>query len=145
MPAGISVFVGFLYTLVSIPLAMGVSFSILLMRTSRKNILLQLPDNSKYIEKCQALLNTGNFEKLGYDNSREVEEKVQKTLFKIKNALGEEKYKEIYPSGSNPGRFYGTAKVHKVKQDEQDKCGKLPLRPIVPNIMNNIIPYKPII
>ena len=91
-------------------------------------------DNSKYIEKCQALLNTENFEKLGYDNTREVEEKVQKTLFKIKNALGEENYKKIYPSGSNPGRFYGTAKVHKVKQDEQDKCGKLPLRPIVSNI-----------
>ena len=74
-------------------------------------------DKTKYIEKCEGLLNTVNFEKLGYDNTREVEEKVQKTLFKVKDALGEENYKKIYPSGSNPGRFYGTAKVHKVKRD----------------------------
>ena len=91
-------------------------------------------DKTKYIEKCEGLLNTVNFEKLGYDNTREVEEKVQKTLFKVKDALGEENYKKIYPSGSNPGRFYGTAKVHKVKRDEVDKVGALPLRPIVSNI-----------
>ena len=91
-------------------------------------------NNTKYIEKCQELLNTDNFEKLGYDNTREVEENVQKTLFKIKEALGEDIYKKIYPTGSNPGRFYGTAKVHKVKPDEPDKCGKLSLRPIVSNI-----------
>ena len=91
-------------------------------------------DSSKYIEKCEALLNTGNFEKPGYDNTKEVEENVQKTLFKIKKALGEETYEKIYPSGSNPGRFYGMAKVHKVKPDEPDKVGALPLRPIVSNI-----------
>ena len=32
------------------------------------------------------------------------------------------------------GKFYGTAKVHKVKPEEQDKIGKLPLRPIISNI-----------
>ena len=51
-------------------------------------------DSSKYIEKCEALLNTGNFENPGYDNTKEVEEKVQKTLFKIKKALGEATYEK---------------------------------------------------
>ena len=43
-------------------------------------------------------------------------------------------YTKIYPSGSNPGKFYGTAKVHKVKPEEQDTIEKLPLRPIISNI-----------
>ena len=43
-------------------------------------------------------------------------------------------YIKIYPSGSNPGKLYGTAKVHKVKPEEQDKIEKLPLRPIISNI-----------
>ena len=43
-------------------------------------------------------------------------------------------YTKIYPSGSNPGTFYGTTKVHKVKPEEQDKIEKFPLRPIISNI-----------
>ena len=81
-----------------------------------------------------SLLNTDQFEKMTTDNTKEVEERVQKTLFGIKNAIGEEEYKNIYPSGSNPGRFYGTAKIHKVKSDDPDKLEKLPVRPIISNI-----------
>ena len=91
-------------------------------------------DNTKYIEKCMSLLNTNQFEKRLTDNTKEVEEQVQKALFGIKKAIGEEEYKKIYPSGSNPGRFYGTAKIHKVKANDPDKLGKLPIRPIVSNI-----------
>ena len=91
-------------------------------------------DKTKYIEKCMSLLNTDQFEKMTTDNTKEVEERVQKTLFGIKNAIGEEEYKNIYPSGSNPGRFYGTAKIHKVKSDDPDKLEKLPVRPIISNI-----------
>ena len=68
------------------------------------------------------------------DNTKNVEEAIQKTLFKVKNAIGEEEYQKIYPSGSNPGKFYGTAKIHKVKPEDEDKLEKLPLRPIVSNI-----------
>ena len=52
----------------------------------------------------------------------------------MKKASGVETYKKIYPSGSNPGRFYGTAKIHKVKVNDPGKLGKLPIRPIVSNI-----------
>ena len=91
-------------------------------------------DKTKYIEKCKSLLETNQFEKLSVDNTKEVEEKVQKTLYGIKKAIGEDEYKKIYPSGSNPGRFYGTAKIHKVKTNDPDKLEKLPIRPIVSNI-----------
>jgi hypothetical protein len=91
-------------------------------------------NKSKYIEKCMALLNTDNFQKIEQDNTKEVEESVQKALFKVKEAIGEDRYKQIYPSGSNPGKFYGTAKIHKVKPTDVDKIGKLPIRPIVSNI-----------
>ena len=53
---------------------------------------------------------------------------------KNKAAIGEENYTKIYPSGSNPGKFYGTAKVHKVRPDDQNKIEKLPLRPIISNV-----------
>ena len=91
-------------------------------------------DSKKYTEKCMSLLNSNQFEKLDHDNTKDVEEKVQKTLLGIKKAIGEEEYKKIYPSGSNPGRFYGTAKIHKVKPDDVDKLEKLPIRPIISNI-----------
>ena len=79
-------------------------------------------------------LNTENFQLIENDTTNKVEEAVKKALGKIKNIIGEEDYKKIYPTGSNPGKFYGTAKVHKIKSDETDKVGKLPLRPIVSNI-----------
>ena len=91
-------------------------------------------DKSKYVEKCMEHLNTANFKKLEKDNTKSVEEAIQKTLLKMKSTIGEEEYQRIYPSGSNPGKFYGTAKVHKVKAEDKDKLGKLPVRPIVSNI-----------
>ena len=91
-------------------------------------------DNNKYVEKCMELLNTENFKKTGSDDTSKVEKSVQNALSKVKKAIGEQTYKDIYPSGSNPGKFYGTAKVHKVKATDEDKVGKLPVRPIVSNI-----------
>ena len=79
-------------------------------------------------------LDSDNFKKLKTDTTKTVEESVQRALLNIKNAIGETEYKKIYPSGSNPGKFYGTAKVHKVKPDDTDKLQKLPVRPIVSNI-----------
>ena len=90
-------------------------------------------DNSKYFEKCMSILETDNFQKT-VDNTKDIEEAVQKTLFKLKKTLGEETYKNIYPSGSNPGKFYGTAKVHKLKTGESDRLERLPIRPIISNI-----------
>ena len=93
-----------------------------------------LLNKTRYIEKCMEHLNTPNFHPVEDDTTNKVEDAVKRALGKIKNIIGEEDYKKIYPTGSNPGKFYGTAKVHKVKTDEVDKVGKLPLRPIVSNI-----------
>ena len=54
------------------------------------------------------------------------------TLRKMKSKLSTKEYKKLYPTGSNAGRFYGTAKLHII--DRNDKIDKLPLHPIVSNI-----------
>ena len=55
--------------------------------------------------------------------------KIQIGLRKIKLKLPSNK---IYPTGSAPGEFYGTAKIHKLSPN--DTINELPLRPIVSNI-----------
>ena len=58
-------------------------------------------------------------------------------LRKIKPKLSELKYKVLYPSGSSPGKFYGTVKIHKVPKN--GNIDQLPIRPIASNL-NNYIP-----
>ena len=60
------------------------------------------------------------------------QEKIQRILRKMKNILSPQEYLRLYPSGSCPGKFYGTAKVHKIS--ENDTVDELPIRPIVLNI-----------
>ena len=40
-------------------------------------------------------------------------------------------YSKLYPSGSYPGKFYGTAKMHKLLPNNIDD---LSIRPIISNI-----------
>ena len=54
-------------------------------------------------------------------------------LRKIKPKLSEHKHKVLYPSGSSPGKFYDTAKIHKVS--ESGSIDQLPIRPLV-SILN---------
>ena len=91
-------------------------------------------DKTNYVEKVMDHLNTENFKELTTDKTKTVEESIQRVLLQTKTAIGESDYKTLYPSGSNPGKFYGTAKVHKIKPDEQNKIEKFPLRPIISNI-----------
>ena len=58
-------------------------------------------------------------------------------LRKIKPKLSEREYKVLYPSGSSPGKFYGTVKIHKVPKN--GNIDQLPIRPIASNL-NNYIP-----
>ena len=57
---------------------------------------------------------------------------MQRTLQKIKQHLDENEYKRMYPTGSRPGLFYTTAKVHKLKTGEG--LNELTMRPIISNI-----------
>ena len=61
-----------------------------------------------------------------------MERKVQNILRKIKSKLTINQYTQLYPSGSSPGKLYGSAKIHKLSND--DNVEKLPIRPIISNI-----------
>ena len=46
--------------------------------------------------------------------------------------ITKQEYFKLYPSGSSPGKFYGTAKLHKIGKN--GNINDLPLRPLVSNI-----------
>ena len=70
------------------------------------------------------MLNNKQLRKLDKDPTKPIEAKVQTAVKKIKDHLSASEYRTLYPSGSAPGKFYGTAKKHKIPS----KC---PLRPTV--------------
>ena len=50
----------------------------------------------------------------------------------MKSKLPIQDYKRLYPTGSYPGKFYGTAKLHKIQPNGH--VDNLPIRQIVSNI-----------
>ena len=70
--------------------------------------------------------------KLEKDLRKTIENKIQRTLLKIKNYFDEKEYKKLYGTGSRPGLFYETAKVHKLGKGED--LTALTMRPIISNI-----------
>ena len=89
-------------------------------------------DRSKYMEKCLSILSTSKFAEIDHDPTAYIEGKVQRPLSKIKNKLPSFVYSKIYPTGSLPGKFYGTAKLHKISN--KSIVEHLPLRAIIFNI-----------
>ena len=89
-------------------------------------------NKSRYLEKCLTLLNSEQLVRLNADPTKTNETKVQVMLRKIKPNLTDLEYKRLYPSGSAPGKFYGTAKLHKISIN--DDVNNLPIRPIISNI-----------
>ena len=87
---------------------------------------------SKYHEKCLSILQTEQFTKLRHDPTKSIENKIQRELRKLKTRLTIQEYHQLYPTGSNPGRFYGTAKLHKLPPN--GTIEDLPIRPILSNI-----------
>ena len=51
----------------------------------------------------------------------------------MKKKFTEAEYKRLYPSASQPGLFFGLAKIHKLKEGQTD-VKDLPLRPVISNI-----------
>ena len=109
--------------------------------SKRKNIVILkqdkgrgvvILDTTKYTEKCMALLNAEHFKRLTTDPTAATERKIQKVLRKMKSKFAEQEYKRLYPTGSAPARFYGTVKLHKLKNDST--VDDLPIQPIVSNI-----------
>ena len=90
-------------------------------------------NKSDYIEKCENFLNGREFERLQNDPTASFQTKVQNLLRKMKNKFTTAEYQQVYPSSSQPGLFFGLAKVHKLK-DDQKSVENLPLRPVISNI-----------
>ena len=82
-------------------------------------------DKTKYTEKCLIMLSTKQFLNVETDPTKPLEIKIQRILRKIKSKFSEQEYKRLYPTGSRPGKFYGTAKMHKLSLN--GKLDDLPL------------------
>ena len=78
------------------------------------------------------LLDAEHFKRLTTDPTTATERKIQKVLRKIKSKFSEQEYKRLYGTGLAPAPFYGTAKLHKLKNDST--IDDLPIRPIISNI-----------
>ena len=85
-----------------------------------------------YTDKCLALLSTKEFTTVTDDLTKTMESKVPRTLRKTKLKFSEPEYKKLYPTGSSPEKFYGTAKMHKIPVN--GNIDDLPIRPVVSNI-----------
>ena len=90
-------------------------------------------DRNTYANKCLEILQTDKFNELEEDPTASFEERVKKCLRKMKKRIGPATYSSIYPTASRPGRFYGTAKLHKLQNGCTD-VNQLPVRPIISNI-----------
>ena len=72
------------------------------------------------------------FVKLKHDPKKSIEGKIQRILRKLKNRLSSKEFYQLYPTGSCPGKFYSTVKIHKLPLN--GFIDNLPLRPTVSNI-----------
>ena len=73
-----------------------------------------LLDRTVYIDKCLSILNTQQFQQLDISPTAANENKIQRALRKIKSIFTQQEYKRFHPTGSNGGKFCGTAKLHKL-------------------------------
>ena len=78
------------------------------------------------------ILSNQQFQELDVSPTAANEYKIQRALRKIKSKFIQQEYKRLYLTGSNAGKFYGTAKLHKLPTF--GTVDQLPLRPIISNI-----------
>ena len=90
-----------------------------------------LLDKTKCVEKFFSIINTNKFKKLDKNPAVSYEVKIQRTFRKMKSRFTLQEYNKVYPTGSNAGKLYGNAKIHKLP--ESGTVDPLPLRPIVSN------------
>ena len=98
-------------------------------------------DRRKYFDKCLAMLNTEQLLQLQKDPTSSLKRKVQRSLRKVKQKLPTNVYAKLYPTGSSPGKLYGTAKVHKLSIN--DTVEELPLSPIISNLNSAAYQFAP--
>ena len=89
-------------------------------------------DRNRYTNKCLNILNTEQFRKLDRDPTKPIDAKIRSGVRKIKSHLSNQEYMRISPTGSAPGKFYGTVKKHKIPIN--GTINILSLHPIISNI-----------
>ena len=62
------------------------------------------------------MLQSQKFTKQTKDPTKTIEGNIQRAVCNIKSKLTTQDYNDVYPSGSRPGKFYGTTKIHKLKE-----------------------------
>ena len=75
---------------------------------------LAVMDRSRYTEKCLEMLSIKQFTVVENKPTKTLESKIQRILRKLKSKITDLEYKLLYRKGSQPGKFYGTAKMHKL-------------------------------
>ena len=65
-------------------------------------------DKSKYTEKYLHILQTEQFNKLIHDPTKSIKNEIQWEVRKFETRLIIHEYRQLFPTRSNPGRFYGT-------------------------------------
>ena len=98
---------------------------------------LAIKDWNIYTEKCMSLLWSNQFVYISDYSTKLLESKVQWTPQKINSQVSKQECKKLYPTRSFPGKFDGTAKIHRLSVNGSIK--DLPI-PIVWNL--NIATYK---
>ena len=83
--------------------------------TQDKGRCVVMIDRKKYTENCINLLHADSFIRLDLDPTKTIEEKIQRSIRKIKKNLTKQEYSRLYPTGSSTSIFYGTAEQHKLK------------------------------
>ena len=73
-------------------------------------------DRKTYPKICLNLLHTDSFIQFNHDPTKVIEGKIQRSIHEIKNNLTKQENSRLYLTGSSPGKFYGTAKRHKLKK-----------------------------
>ena len=75
------------------------------------------------------MLFDSEFTQFNHDPTSKFEWKLQWFIRKLKQKLPLNIYSKVYPSGSSPGKFYGTAKIHKMSPN--NSAQHLPIRSTV--------------
>ena len=88
-------------------------------------------DKTKCVDKFLSYFKGIIFMKLNHDPIKSIESKIHCILRKLKSRLSVKEYYQLYPTGSCPGKYYGTAKIHKLPPN--GFIVNLPLRPTVSN------------
>ena len=89
-------------------------------------------NRKSYIKKCCKILEKGQFRQLETDRTKTIEGKLKRISRTINIVFNEREYKRLHPTGSKPCEFYGNAKVHNLRKDEDLKI--LTLKPMVSDV-----------